>query len=117
MSILEEIILQAKLMSNGLQEEEYPLLEAACRAAEINLSSNLREYFTPENIRKDFVSGAALMALATLSDFAAFRGVEQFTAGDVTIRTGSKAAVNCLRLQAQVLMAPYMRPGVPFMGV
>ena len=41
-----------------------------------------------------------------------------FTAGDLTIRKGSRAAAaNCLRTQAELMMAPYLKDRFSFRGV
>jgi hypothetical protein len=44
--------------------------------------------------------------------------VEQITAGDFTIRKGSRdAASNCLRAQAELMIAPYLQDRFCFRGV
>ena len=44
--------------------------------------------------------------------------LEQITAGDLTVRrSGSDVAADCLRTQAEMLMAPYLKAPVAFLGV
>jgi hypothetical protein len=44
--------------------------------------------------------------------------VEQMTAGDVTLRrSGSNAAENCLRYQAELMIGPYLKDRFSFKGV
>jgi hypothetical protein len=46
--------------------------------------------------------------------------VEEFRAGDLTIRqgsTGRDAASNCLQRQAEMIILPYLKDRFSFMGV
>ena len=64
------------------------------------------------------MAAASLYALAAMSSVSEFQDLEQFSAGDLTLRrSSSDAAANCLRTQADVLMAPYVKPATVFMGV
>ena len=66
----------------------------------------------------DFIAAASLYALAALSDTEGMDGVEQMTAGDVTLRrSGNDAAANCLRYQAELMIGPYLKDRFCFRGV
>lgn len=116
--ILEErIFAQALTLAGDLDARETALLRVLCRGAERSLTAQLRRGLTAEDCLADFVSAAGLMALAALSETGE-DAVEQFTAGDVTVRKRSaSAAANCLRYQARVMMTPYLRDNFLFQGV
>ena len=58
------------------------------------------------------------MALADLGSIGDDDRLEQITAGDFTIRRGSRdAASNCLRAQAELMIAPYLADRFSFRGV
>lgn len=117
--ILEErIFAQALTLAGDLDARETALLRVLCRGAERSLTAQLRRGLTAEDCLADFVSAAGLMALAALSETGEGDVVEQFTAGDVTVRKRSaSAAANCLRYQARVMMTPYLRDNFLFQGV
>jgi hypothetical protein len=109
---------QALLMLPDLLAENRTILEAVCRAASVALAARLRSNLTPEDCREDFVMAASMYAVAAMSEITDVGQLEQVTAGDLTLRkaNGSLAA-NCLRMQADMLMAPYVKTSVAFMGV
>lgn len=117
MSLTEQVISQAKFMAPELTAENVPLLEMICQAAVSSLEARLRDNLTPEDCRSDFVTAAGMFALAAMSDIGDFTGVEQLTAGDVTVRRGNNSAANYLRSQAELLMAPHLKSGFAFLGV
>ena len=118
MSLKQQVYTQALLLAGELTEHQMAVLEALCTAGTAALTAKLREGLTPADCRADFVAAASLMALAALDELDEDRNVEQITAGDLTIRKGSRAAaINCLRTQAELMMAPYMRDGFLFQGV
>lgn len=91
-------------------EAEQPLLEALCAAAETELTGRLREGTAPADCANAFLCAAALLAAAGLLPCRAADGVEQFTVGEVSIRSGAGdrcEAGALLRRQALALMAPY----------
>jgi hypothetical protein len=93
-------------------------LEVLCRSAEVSLRAKLREGITPEDCKADFVAAASLYALAAMTEMDKDLQVEQFTAGDLTLRRkGTDAAVCCLRYQAELLMLPYVNDRFSFRGV
>ena len=118
MSLKQQVYTQAVLLAGELTEHQMAVLEALCTAGTAALTARLRDGLTPADCRADFVAAASLMALAALDELDEDRNVEQITAGDLTIRKGSRAAAtNCLRTQAELMMAPYMRDGFLFQGV
>ena len=118
MSLKQQVYTQAILLAGELTEHQMAVLEALCTAGTAALTAKLREGLTPADCRADFVAAASLMALAALDELDEDRNVEQITAGDLIIRKGSRAAAaNCLRTQAELMMAPYMRDGFLFRGV
>lgn len=104
-------------------EAEMPLLEALCTAAEAEVSGRLREDRTAESCGGAFLCAAALLAAAGVLPGRSGADVEQFTAGDVTLRTGNSSGNLCetaaaLRRQAAEIMAPYWTDGgFAFLGV
>lgn len=118
MTLTERVYTQARLMAHELPEENQALLEAVCRAAVVSLQSRLRDNVTPEDCQEEFVMAAGMYALAAMSGISDMGQLEQITAGDLTVRrSGGNVAANCLRTQAGMLMAPYVKPAVPFLGV
>jgi hypothetical protein len=118
MTLTERVFAQALVLAGELEERQNALLKVLCRSACSELSEKLRSGLTPEDCLADFVSAACLMALAALSEAGEPEQVESFTAGDVSVRKKhSSAAANCLRYQARVMMAPYVRESFSFLGV
>ena len=118
MTLTERVYTQACLLAQELSEENQAVLEAVCRAAEVSLQSKLKNNISPEDCIDDFVMAAGMYAVAAMSEISDMNQLEQITAGDLTVRKrGSMPAANCLRTQADILMAPYVKTGVAFMGV
>ena len=105
-------------MAQDLPDGKEVLLEALCRSAVVSLKNRLRDGLVPEDCQTEFVTAAGMYALAALSCVHDLGEVEQFSAGDMTIRKATgNAAANCLRTQADMLMAPYVKSPMAFMGV
>ena len=118
MSLTEQIYAQALVLIRDLQDRDRPVLEVLCRSAEVSLRAKLREGITPEDCKADFVAAASLYALAAMTEMDKDLQVEQFTAGDLTLRRkGTDAASNCLHNQAQLMIAPYLKDHISFLGV
>ena len=102
-------------------EAEKPLLEALCSAAQADLAGRLRQDVAPEDCSDAFLCAAALLAVSGLLPCREAGGVEQFTVGEVSVRTGSSGgctASAALRSQAAALLAPYCGDGsFAFLGV
>ena len=117
----ETILTLAKVLTAAGEDEE-PLLEALCQAAEQQWERRLRPGVTAEDCGEAFPCAAAFTAAA---DLAAARSADQvsgFTAGSVSVQarspaeTGTQAAE--LRRTAWRLMEPFAVPGdFAFQGV
>ncbi len=118
MILTEQIFTQAMLMAGELEPKQETMLKMLCRGASASLVPRLREGITPEDCKADFVAAASLFALAALNDVTDESQVRQFSAGDVTVRTGNgDAASNCLRYQAQLIITPYLKDRFSFREV
>ena len=117
MSLTEEVINQAKFMAQEMTQDQQDLLRTVCEAAVMSLEARLRDNLTPEDCQPEFVTAAGMFALAAMADIGDWSGMEQLTAGDVTIRRGKNGAANYLRSQAELLMAPFLKNGFAFLGV
>jgi len=118
MTLTEQVLAQALLMSQQASDEDSAVLEVLCRAAVVSLTRQLRTGISPEDCRADFVAAASLYALAARAELDEMAQLEQVTAGDITLRKkGADAATSCLRYQAGLLMAPYLQDGFAFQGV
>ena len=120
MTLSEQVYAQALLLAGDLEEQQAKLLEVLCSAATSSLTVRLREGITPEDCKADFIAAASLYALASLNDAEETVQVEEFRAGDLTVRqskSGRDAASNCLQRQADMLILPYLKDRFSFLGV
>ena len=112
--LLEQIMRLASAIVQP-SEAELPLLEALCTAAEEEIRRRLREEITPEDCGDAFLCASALLAAAGLLPCRSGGDVEQFTVGDVSVRTGGGGqvcqAAAAMRQQSASLMAPYWGDG------
>ena len=107
MTVSDQVLNQAELLAGEMDER----LRLLCAVAEKQLSRQLRDGVTPEDIREDFVSAASLLACARWS-----RGqdIQEFRAGDLTVKKGQVAN---LEAEALALLGPYLKTGFTFVGV
>ncbi len=118
MSLKDQVLAQALLLAGELNQRQTEILTALCTASSATLQARLREGLTPEDCKADFIVAASLLALAALGSVEAGNRAEQITAGDFTIRNASaNAASNCLRTQAELMIAPYLKDNFSFAGV
>ena len=120
MTLGEQVYAQALLLAGALDERQSRFLQVLCSAAASLLESRLRDGITPEDCKADFIAAASLYALASLGDAEETAQVEEFKAGDLTIRqsnSGRGAASNCLQRQAEMIILPYLKDCFSFMGV
>jgi len=118
MSLKEQVFAQAALLAGQLEQSQSELLRALCAAATASLTARLKEGLRPEDCKADFIAAASLYALASLNAVKDTGNLEQISAGDLTIRKGSAdAASNCLRNQADLMIAPYLKDRFSFLGV
>ena len=119
---MHEAILKLASAIARPSEEEAGLLEALCTAAEAETAGRLREDVRQEDCGSAFLCAAALLAAAGLLPCRESAGVEQFSAGDVSLRLGGSEELcqvsAALRRQAAAVMAPYWQDdGFAFLGV
>lgn len=117
MSLTDQIFAQALLLCGSIDARQEALLQLLCSAAASSLTARLREGITPEDCSADFVGAASLFALAAMSESDDMAQIESFTAGDVTVRRSGGTGAQCLRNQARLMIAPYVRDGFSFLGV
>ena len=120
MSLRDQVLAQALLLAGELTERQQTVLGALCTATTASLNARLREGLTAEDCKADFIAAASLLALAAMAGIAEDVPVEQITVGDFTVRKGNlshDAASNCLRAQAELMIAPYLKDSFSFMGV
>lgn len=116
MTLEEQIYAHALVMAGPLEEQQDALLKVLCQAAKATVAGRLRRGLAPEDFQADFIAAASLFALAALTE--ADSSPEQITAGELTVRHGDRnAAARCLRGQAELLLVPYVRDSVAFLGV
>lgn len=120
MMLNEQVFANALLLAGEVTEQQSRILEVLCNASTSSLKMRLRDGLTPDDCKADFIASASLMALAALAGVSGDVPVEQITAGDFTIRKGTisyDAASNCLRNQAELMMASYLKDNFSFRGV
>ena len=113
MMLRDQVLAQAMLLAGELTERQQIVLGALCTATTASLNARLREGLTAEDCKADFIAAASLLALAALASVSDEVPVEQMRKGAVT----HDAASNCLRAQAELMIAPYLKDRFSFMGV
>lgn len=118
MMLTEATYAQAVLLAGQLEERQSQLLQILCRASCSCLAARLQEGITPEDCKADFVAAASLYALAALKEAGQADTLEEFRAGDLTVRRNSTdTASQCLHRQAELIMMPFLKDGFVFRGV
>lgn len=118
MTMTDQTYAQALLLAGDLNEHQQQVLQALCAAKVSMLTARLRRGLTPEDCKADFIASASLLALADLDSLGGSETIEQISAGDFSIRrTKQDAAANCLRAQAELMIAPYLKDRFSFRGV
>ena len=118
MTLKEQVYAQAVLLAGELEGNQGEILNALCMASTVSLAARLRQGLTPDDCKADFIAAASLFALAALNSVRDMGELEQISAGDLTLRRGSSdAASNCLRNQAELMIAPYLKDRFCFAGV
>ena len=120
MMLIDQIQAQALLLAGDLTAQQMQVLSALCYAAASSLKSRLREGLTPDDCKADFIAAASLLALAAMNSVTGEESAEQITVADFAIRTAKNrgdAASNCLRAQAELMIAPYLKDRFTFLGV
>lgn len=118
MTVKEQAYAQAMLLAGELTERQAALLDVLCTSNYASLEARLRDGLTAEDCKADLVAAVSLLALADLGSVGDEEQMEQITAGDFSIRKRSNdAASNCLRAQAELMIAPYLKDRFSFRGV
>jgi len=120
MTLTEQVYAQAALLAGQLEDDQLQSLETLCTISTAALTARLREGLTPDDCKADFIAAASLFALAALNGVKNRGDLEQFTAGDLTVRKATgydDAASKCLRNQAELMIAPYLKDRFTFRGV
>ena len=119
--MMKELVLaQALLLAGELGEREQELLRLLSHAAASSLELRLKEGLSPQDCEQDFIAAASLYAVAALEESRAETEVEEFKAGDLSVKTGStkqEGAAKALFRQAEALMKPYFADSFAFVGV
>lgn len=120
MSLIEQIQAQAMLLAGNLTDQQIRMLAALCYGAASTLEKRLRDGLTPGDCKADFIAAASLLALAAMNSATGEGSAEQISVGDFSVRTSKSthdAASNCLRAQAELMIAPYLKDRFTFLGV
>ena len=120
MNLRDQVLTQALLLAGELTERQQIVLGALCTVTTASLNARLRDGLTADDCKADFIASASLLALAAMAGISEDVPVEQISVGDFSVKKGSKtydAASNCLRAQAELMMAPYLKDNFSFMGV
>ena len=118
MMLTRQVYAQAALLAGQLEEQQAELLTVLCQAAVSGLSARLREGLTADDCKADFVAAASLYALAALNEAGRSGGLEEFRAGDLTVkRSGMDTSSRCLQRQADLIIQPFLKDRFAFMGV
>ena len=120
MNLRDQVLTQALLLAGELTERQQIVLGALCTVTTVSLNARLRDGLTADDCKADFIASASLLALAAMAGISEDVPVEQISVGDFSVKKGSKtydAASNCLRAQAELMIAPYLKDNFSFMGV
>ncbi len=117
----EEVFFRAEQLARDLGEGQRELLQLLCSVAVTALEARLKTGVRVEDCEEAFLTAASLYALADLSAVLETMQVEEFRAGDLTVKQGSggnpEAVCRVLQKQAEMLMAPYLKDRFCFAGV
>ena len=118
MTLNEQVYAQAALLAGQLEERQEHMLRLLCDRTTASLTTRLRQGLTPQDCKADFVAAASLFALAALNGVSEESQIQHFSIGDLTVnRKDADAASKCLRNQAELMIAPYLKDRFCFRGV
>lgn len=118
MMLTEQVYTQAALLAGQLEERQMELLKVLCNVAVSSLANRLRDGLAAEDCKADFVAAASLYALAALQEAGKNGGLEEFRAGDLTVRrSGMDTSSRCLQRQAELIIGPFLKGNFVFVGV
>ena len=114
----EQVYEQAALLASPLDEKQETLLMLLCQSVVCALRTRLREGLTEEDCQQELVNAASLLALAALQEAEQSGTMAEFRAGDLTVKNReTDAASRCLRNQAELIMAPFLKDTFAFQVV
>lgn len=120
MMLKEQVFAQAMLLAGELDAQKTELLRVLCRVSTSSLAVQLKDGLTPDDCKADFIAAASLYALASLNSAEDTAALQEFKAGDLTVKQGGgsrDAASRCLERQAEMIIAPYLKDRFAFLGV
>lgn len=118
MMLTQQVFAQASLLAGKLDEHQSDLLRFLCGISTSSLTARLKEGISPEDCKADFIAAASLYALAALNEAGQAGGVEEFRAGDLTVkRCGTDTPSRCLHQQAELIIMPFLKDRFSFRGV
>ena len=118
MMLTEQVFHQAALLAGQLEEKQIQMLKLLCQVSTSGLEKQLRDGLTAEDCKADFVAAASLYALAALDQAGREDAVEEFRAGDLTVkRKNMDTSSRCLQRQADLIMQPFLKDRFVLLGV
>ena len=118
MMLTEQVYHQAALLAGQLEEQQTQMLRLLCQVSASGLEKQLRDGLTAEDCRADFVAAASLYALAALDQTGREDVLEEFRAGDLTVkRKNMDTSSRCLQRQADLIIQPFLKDRFTFLGV
>ena len=119
MMLGQQVFDRALLLAGEMDKTQEDILYVLCGSWASSLEARLRHGITVADCKEDFLTAAGLFALADLNALGQDAGVEEFRAGDLTVKkdgNGDRAGL-CLQKQAGMLMKPYVKDSFSFLGV
>ena len=112
--MIDQVFARAVMLAGEPDGHQQELLRVLCASCITTLEARLKDGLTAEDCGESFLTAASLLALAAMGSFGT--EVQEFKAGDLTVKTGNGGASG-LERQAQALMAPYLKDRFLFAGV
>lgn len=112
---MEELVYAKALeLAGPLEERQAAMLRLLCSGAVSSLTGRLKNGVSVEDCQEAFVGAASLYALSGLWESGG--GVQEFRAGDLTVRQVEGRGAG-LRQQADRMLAAFLKDGFSFVGV
>ena len=116
--LTQQVYDQAALLAAPLEEKQEKLLMLLCEGEVCALRARLREGLAEEDCQQELVAAASLLALAALQEAEQSGTMAEFRAGDLTVKNREAgSATRCLRNQAELIMAPFLKDTFAFQVV
>ncbi len=120
MTLSEQVFAQTQLLTGELDQQQTELLRLLCGITTASLTQRLKDGLSPGDCRADFVAAASLFALSALNGSQDSGNLEEFKAGDLSIKKGGgtkDAASRCLERQAELIISPYLKDRFAFVRI